>query len=308
MQVKVEMTNFDTMTGRFQRVDMNICHPGNFASIGDLGFCMFADTNGDRLVFRNTFDFLITTANPSQLDVFFNQTKSENSKGSVLLNLVGGKSTDLLNGYIISNDYMKHTRTTVDIHGHYRSYSSRRRACYSLKNEAANCRSYCRADLIAELCNCWPLYFSVLEPKHREMRLCVDDMGPTQNSTPYHIPDYHECLRNRQFGTTDPSYDCQQRCLDDCEHIKLTFVTEPNTDVYKLTYCANCSTLHVIKFGSFAYPYMEEVLAKSLESFMAEFGGLIGLWLGGSLIAFTHVFVFLTRMFQEKCRGLLGLR
>lgn len=303
MTVKVTMTNYNVLSGSYNNsISLDVCNPKAFASLGELGFCMFTDPTNEQMVFRTTFDYLLIESNPQLLYSYLNESGSAASQGSVLLDLIAGRSTDGLTSYLVASEYMKHTKMTVDVHGHYRSYNGRRHACSNdINNEAADCKSYCRAVFIAQICRCWPLYFVVLAPKKEGMRYCLDGVRTPQNSTPYHMADYHRCLSNRDFGANDPSYDCQQSCLEDCEHVKLTFVTEQNTDVYKLNYCTNCTTTQFVKFGSFAYPYIEEVLAKSLESFIAEFGGLVGLWLGGSFIAFSHVFVFLAHMLHGIC-------
>lgn len=290
------MFTFRLKTGGFRRYDLNICNVTNFVYMTELGFCVNLDSTKEIVTFRNSFDMLVITSEPPQLDSFLNQSKAENAKGLVLVDILGTKFSKL-QGYVFSSSYLKHAVTTIDIHGHYKSYNSRKRPCYPYKNGAVACRDYCFGKLIANHCKCWPVHFVAYQEAQKGMRACAD-MRLEQNSTPYYIPDYNLCsMDNFTY------HECESHCLNDCEHVKLTFMTDvvdPIVYQNKLPFkYPNSSTLLLIKCGSFSYPQIEEVLAKSFESFMAEFGGLIGLWLGGSLIAFTHIFIFFGRMVHQ---------
>lgn len=232
---------------------------------------------------------------PQNLYSFYGQTNLSLS-GSLAIDLVGGKSVDTLNGYPIFSPYAAHTRTLVDIHGSFKAFSTRRRPCTTVNQW--DCRNRCRGEFIYQKCGCWPLIFAGLlsDKKLAKVRFCGDNASAQTVAPPYQIPDLGLCLIEKAIWMTDPAYECQKGCQPDCDHLKLSFTSEIHSGVR----CHNCTT-QTVQISSFSYPHIEEVMAKSLESLVAEFGGLVGLWMGGSVIAFSHVVIFALKVSQNLC-------
>lgn len=268
----------------------DICNTASLGSVNEIGVGLPVSDSSEPIFFRNRHDYLIASGNPEKMNEFLGEAKLNSTLSGIYIYFFGAGYTQGTSELTTHSLVGQNTAITVDIQGHYMAYNSRRRPCNQQLNEASKCRHNCKIQAIYDLCNCWPLTtvtFASLTPLGP---FCGDRMGPPQNSSPYYIPDYHECLSYREFGTVDPARNCIENCMkEDCEYFKLTFISE----LYPFPCSENISTCQMVSFRHFTFPLIEEVLAKSFGTFIAEFGGLLGFWLGGSVIAFSHLFLFL---------------
>lgn len=187
----------------------------------------------------------------------------------------------------ISVPFKTHFGKKLELSSHYKSYNTKRKPCSKHPFSNANCKSNCRCQYTFALCKCWPL--SCIHSPYRppNVTLCGIAYETSVQAPPYSIPVLSSCLGGIQ-NSLDPTYQCQVACIPDCDVRNFLFTSENNLNSY--------DTAAIIRIEKFVYPIMEENLSMTASDFLNQFGGSIGLWVGGSILAFLHCFTSLMRI------------
>lgn len=248
------------------------------------------------MVFNNwesTGTFVKLTVDPSP---FLTNETINNYLNSyhLTLDLNGAAHSDLsLNrNDLFFNAYGDSVYIFVSIVSDYQFYPTQRSACsYSLTS--FDCKNLCYAHIIADLNKCWPITFTYLKPQN--MSICTS--GKSENNS-LQISDYQSLLGNFQ-PLSSIVHTCSKQCLPNCFHKSYEFKTN---SLRKLSHDPPKSEIS-IEVQKFSYQLVKESPTKNWETFLSEFGGLIGVWLGGSILAFIHIPIFILKIIFSGCFG-----
>jgi len=86
--------------------------------------------------------------------------------------------------------------------------------------------------------------------------------------------------------------DCTNKCHSNCRHLKYFIQSIEDRDCSNH---ANVTSIH-LEVGDFAYIFAIEEPTTSWQNFLSDLGGIIGVWLGGSIIAFVHIPIHLCKV------------
>ncbi len=146
----------------------------------------------------------------------------------------------------------------------------------------------CYGMAIYNACQCWP--FVICELKPQNIPLCLENVTSYANETiPYKVPLYKQCLVGRFPYAIE---ECLQNCLPDCDYQQVVFFND-DTSYY---FGDQNATVLTVTVADFVYPLFVEYLIEDWQTILNAFGGNIGLWLGGSLLAIIHLPVFLVKI------------
>ncbi|CAD5221373.1 unnamed protein product [Bursaphelenchus okinawaensis] len=139
------------------------------------------------------------------------------------------------------------------------------------------CIGICRAALIKDICNCTAmstLHLLEDEDKDEDMPLCGD---------------YSKCEVDVQHYKSKES-ECTEQCKRDCQQIRYQIVSgqtarivHPLSNGKKVK--SNAMTTVFVSWASFEFMTVEQDNVYTWSSFIGELGGILGLWLGLSILA-----------------------
>lgn len=281
MHLSVSIHHMQEMKSMYQVQTYNVCRMDAIASFSMLGFCVKLLPN---TVFNTPVDYLQIYVVPQ--NVFPVISSLENS-GEVHLDLSGRQmyASYFNKGNVLGIPFNSKSKVLTHLQGHYVSQNLRRAPCSSSLSRF-NCDMRCYAYTGYTECQCWPFITSFVKPL--DISCCFENMTIPNNKTrSMMIPHYDQCLKNLTF----PLEHCKSKCLPDCEYQQFGYLFDANLeDPYQ-----DNGTLLLMTVSDFVYPLMVEALTKDWQSIMNEFGGNIGLWLGGSILAIIHLPVFLAK-------------
>lgn len=288
MRLAVSMNWFAVEKGSFKKHFFNICRTDYITSFTQLGLCVKL---GQDIQFHNPIDFLQIIIEPQNL--FSDRLISQ---GALHLDLSGRPvyGSFINKGNVIGGQFLSKTVVAAHVQSEYQSENLRRAPCSSTSS-TYDCEMLCYAKAVENVCKCWPFSISYLKPP--DIPMCLEKGEIMSNiSMPYEIPTYKECLKEPMKFATGL---CQSKCLPDCQYQQVVFLTD-SSYYYDIQ---NNATMFTMTVPDFVYPLLVESLTKDWQSFLNEFGGNIGLWLGGSLLAIIHLPVFIIKCILGIAKG-----
>lgn len=259
----------------------NVCRLDAVSSLTVAGLCFSLQRN---ISYLTPVDALVVSAST---ELLFPNTVSY---GALHLDLIGRPMyTPMFNrGNVIDVTFGYTKYVTAYIQGYYKLPNLKRAACSKTLRQyecVITCLGYAELDA----CGCWSFFTSFVKPT--DILLCMENMTFSSNETGlFKIPQYSQCHKKLKFDVNS----CVTNCLPDCNYQQVTFLTNSNE---KSTSNNTNSTYLSISVADFIYPLFVENLSKDWQCLLNEFGGNIGLWLGGSLLAIIHLPFFLVKFF-----------
>lgn len=279
---------------------LDICTPDNIMSFTKNGLCIRVRGKNNTLPsFSTSYDYLLISSNPENFHKGVDHLTLASM--SARLDLLGRSTKGNEIGGTITVEYFEKITLATELQAKFQLFNLRRRPCSNDISKAV-CHSNCAAYFIYQTCGCWPLTYISSAPQ-ANIALCTERSEINSSAAPYHlIPTYSKCLANVTSGTAgQKTSKCHDECHTDCGYNKFgfaqrqlasasgtgQFVPNPGED----------STVMQLQIADVVFPLFEEFIEKKWENFLSEFGGTIGIWLGGSLIAIVHVPLFIAKVF-----------
>lgn len=276
--LRLNVTLLATLPLSNKFINMNVCTSQSIASFTVLGICVRLNEN---VQFNSPLDTLFITVEPQAIFI------DSRNLIKIYLDLSGRSmyASFLNKGNVLSVDY-NHTKVvSAHVLGHYKTQDLRRAHC-SNDLRKYDCEISCYGYTVVDVCNCWSIAAASMKPK--TIPLCLENFIAYENDTePFLIPQYRNCLHDLKF----PLQLCRKECLPECEYQQVLFMTESS---FENSLDKNSTSLN-ISVTDFVYPLLVESLSKDWQTLLNEFGGNIGLWLGGSLVASVHLPIFFAK-------------
>ncbi|CAD5221371.1 unnamed protein product [Bursaphelenchus okinawaensis] len=161
-------------------------------------------------------------------------------------------------------------------------------ACKEYEDDDENdftCRSRCRYEHIKGLCQCVPISLADLVENDED-----------ENAKNLTYCNYQKCdIKDDNFDELE----CTKKCVRDCHQLIYSIKTFQRGRVVMLSpegkpAVADNVLSMALQFGSFEYLKVEQEYAFTFASFIGEFGGALGMWLGLSILSVLQLFVFMT--------------
>lgn len=275
--------------GFFNPTDKDLCRPENFLSINEKQMCYqwlpALGFNSDK---ENEAGYAVSIGSS-------NTDKYIRPDGQ--LTLYGGSARDKSNSQSVS--YGTKTSFKWKYDGVYSSYSRKREPCGSGSTE---CRERCKAKTIfVDVCGCWPLRHLSVKPN--SITICPIAENVTDDQNMNHV--YGSCY-DRVLDVTQNLdqivESCASLCPKNCQYESYSF-SELKRFTDKGPYTDNPATFIWLRDGKFVYPRFEESQLFTTDYLIAQVGGSLGLWLGGSIIAILHIPVFFIAMLIDRCKS-----
>lgn len=175
----------------------------------------------------------------------------------------------------------------IEILAHYKAINLKRRPC-SDSRSFLSCRVLCRAKFILRHCKCWPLSTFTFWSKPKWARFCGD--GNHAFGQKSLLPKANVMCRSIQY-TYDPDKECMKVCPPLCTMKDYKFKRSYDHPWLDET---NTTSAQLI-LRQFIFPTFQEQLVMDEQGLISNFGGIIGLWLGASFLAFFHLFTYVLK-------------
>lgn len=261
-------------------VFFNVCKPELVSHIDKNVLCMKLHTETEKFEFYGPQDTL-------SISLKIDSWLPPNTTETKFWFDVGGRSHyDAYSdgGNVIAAELKTSTRVATQLMNSFRSLNLKRRACLQDLN-SFECQRICAGNHIAT-CGCWPLYF--FDINKANLPFCTGRYP--SNLSSMLMPDYNDCARKKEMQSQIPPA-CFMACTNACYYQQFMLIPEMSgncleTDLTELK----------IYIRDFTYSTVVEIVTKDWQSFMCEFGGNIGVWLGGSILACVHVPVYIFKM------------
>ncbi len=277
MRLSVSINWFVTSIMSFKAHAYNVCRVDTITSLNSMGYCVRLEQNNS---FHNPLDYLQITANP---EIVF---PGSAVYGSLHLDLSGRflYGAFLNKGNLVAAPFGGKTVVAAHIQGQYKSENLRRSPC-SNSMTTYDCELFCYGLAAYDKCKCWPFAVAYLKPA--DINFCLQNL-PLPVDISVMIPFTNSCFTGPLSFSTSV---CMDKCVPDCEYQQVVFLTDSS-----FYYAGNDTTTALtMTVSDFVYPLLEERLTEDWQSILNEFGGNIGLWLGGSVVAIIHLPVFMIK-------------
>lgn len=281
---------------------IDICDPTRVTFIDEYSFCLKINSK----LAKSSFKFSSPT-DFVQISALFPQNwTSERLIMSVDLDgrdflRSNAEAISINPGNAVTAYFGNQNRFDVSVDGDYQLYSSKRKPCIK-DGSQMDCIYRCHSQSLVEVCKCWPLVFNRIRPD--SIPLCIDTHNISIQPARAQL-NFSSCLwkyaRSREqnykkeLGDSQFLSECLNLCPINCRHSKYFFQdtgVEAN-DIYSYIQ---------LSVTDFAYLNIQEVPSTSWETFLSDFGGIIGVWLGGSIVGFVHIPVYLGKLIAENLR------
>lgn len=291
MRMKLSVTNQKSSS-------FNVCSPNNVVYLDYHQFSIRLSDNMKPVRFATLKDVMILQFNASAV---YNRPSDFPLQSALKFYLLfdGSPFQDLSTGSggtMLVGQMESKSCVSLRLRSSFKAKNLKRKPC-SVVNSNFVCENICWAQLLLRNCSCWPI--SLFPYKPQLQTFCSE--VPFNNSANINeIPQLAQCRwGNSPFYPKVPL--CQQNCPNDCQSKEYEFTQETNAS------SPNCAESEIFNFSSdsstslmlmangFTYTLIEESVVKDWQTFLSEFGGLLGVWLGGSIMAFFHIPMFLIK-------------
>lgn len=295
-RMEISVTRKSGTDNESDETGFDVCSPTNILFFDSQQFSVRLSTKEWPIALTSLSDLLIISFN---LSAVFNRPLDKTlvsvPKYYLLFDGKAYQDAQLKSGgNLLSNNVESKICTSIRLRTAYKFYNSRRQPC-SHTEFCFDCQNLCWAKLVAESCKCWPISAFPWKPENINMPTCTERISGNQTQN---IPDFQNCY---DLKLNKEILKCQRNCDNDCFNKEYDFTRETNAtyimceEQFGINYAHDQSTTLLLFSNVFSYSYIEESLIKDWNTFLNEFGGLVGLWLGGSLIAFVHIPMYLLK-------------
>ncbi|CAD5228417.1 unnamed protein product [Bursaphelenchus xylophilus] len=165
-------------------------------------------------------------------------------------------------------------------------------ACRDFSDEDEDeftCRTRCRMELIRELCHCTPITTKYL----------AED-GDLETFPPCN---YSQCVIDVQKQSNRSEQACTKRCYRDCHQLRYSVSVDQKVSVTEVedqrVRNSNVTSIFLL-WGSFEYIEVTQSRVYTTASFIGELGGVIGMWLGLSMLSLIQMMTWATEKLFVK--------
>ncbi|CAG9810955.1 unnamed protein product [Chironomus riparius] len=188
-----------------------------------------------------------------------------------------------------------------------RSFKPDKRGCYfegekSLKvfksYTKANCEYECMTDFVNATCGC--VEFSM--PRTKDMKVCdfIHYSCISTITTVFPRSYYEDHENQRKF----PDYPCG--CLPSCTEIKYKVIKSEKSKPSEFSSETHLYADIKITFGDSQIKKTSNYVTYELENFIFDIGGLIGLFLGSSILSVLELLVNISKIIKSQVLGILN--
>ncbi|CAD5221369.1 unnamed protein product [Bursaphelenchus okinawaensis] len=153
-----------------------------------------------------------------------------------------------------------------------------------------SCRSRCRMELIRQLCQCTSITTQYL----------VEDEKELEN---YPLCNYSKCVIDVQKQSNKSEEACTKRCFRDCHQLRYSVSVDQKVSVTEVgdqrVRNTNLTSIFLL-WGSFEYIEVTQSRVYTTASFIGELGGVIGMWLGLSMLSLIQMMTWATERIFVK--------